>query len=79
MDGALKNCTEGKACSKILSQPIISYMHVTVSAKTDQVCTKTEVHFVAQDHKNYKNYLYSVSLLANVNKSALLEGILPTM
>ena len=44
----------------------------TVSAKTDHVCTKTEITFIAQEH-SYTQEL--VSPLSNVSGSAFLEGI----
>ena len=56
-------------------------VYVTGSAKTSHVRTKTEIHFIVQDHSYTQEVsMYSiVSLLPNVSGSAFLEGILPTL
>ena len=54
------------------------YTYVTVSAKTDHVCTKTEIHLLHKIIVTLKKYLvvnvYTQCLVTNVNESAFLEG-----
>ena len=60
----------------------IYVLYVTGSAKTSHVCTKTEIHFIAQDYSYVVSYtqevsMHSVSLLSNV--VCFLEGILSAL
>ena len=52
---------------------------VTVHAKTNLVCTKIEIHFLAQLIATHISYLHSTSPVARLNWSAFLEGGFKTL
>ena len=56
------------------SSYIITFLNVTVHAKTSLVCTKIEINFLPQLIATYISYLHSMSPMARLNWSAFLEG-----
>ena len=54
-------------------------IYVTVSAKTSLVRTKTEFNFIAAVYRHTQYLSIPVYQVLNVNWSAFLKGILPTL
>ena len=74
----LMNSTKGFNMFSLASKHYYAYnsqfysLYVTVHAKTSQVRTKIEIHFLPQLIDTYISYLHNMSPMARLNWSAFL-------